>query len=74
MYGDHLLLTAFEEEEDLTAKTPYRQGHLGGKCQETKPGGIVYTWQEMTFAMHSAEQREFHGWIGADGQGLQESG
>ena len=23
-----------------------------------KPGGILYTWEEMAFAMSSAEQRE----------------
>ena len=72
-YRDHLLPTAFEEEEDLTNENLYWQGYTGGKCQVKKPGGMVYFWEEMAFAMRSAEQRETYCRIGADGQALQES-
>ena len=58
MHRHHMLPTAFEEEEDLFDKKQYRLGYFDGKFQVKKLGGIKYTWEEMAFAMCSAEKRE----------------
>ena len=58
MYRDHLLPTAFEEEEEFIDLKKYRLGYFGGKCRMKKPGGTIYNWQELALAKRAAEQRE----------------